>query len=254
MRLLNDYLREAYGCKVYKLSLQAKVTCPNRDGTVGTGGCIFCSKGGSGEFAADADKPIGEQIDDAKQRVSAKVKGAAKYIAYFQSYTNTYGDTAYIEKVSNGQSILIVPEKMEGKAQEAAALVGKICTVNPGTYHSISGLEFDTVPAYNTLKPFHPKGAGWVGYILHIDGKRIYIAGDTDMTKDNKDVKCDIALVPIGGTYTMDAKKAAELVNSIRPSVAIPTHYGSIVGKESEAEVFADNVTDPIKVEIKKQY
>ncbi len=76
----------------------------------------------------------------------------------------------------------------------------------------------------------------------------------TKNTKDNRDVKCDIALVPIGGTYTMDAKKAAELINSIRPSVTIPTHYGSIVGREEDAEVFAANVKDPIKVEIKKQY
>ncbi len=159
-----------------------------------------------------------------------------------------------IEKTSSGKSTLIVPEKMLDKAQKVAGIVGKIYTANPGTCHNIDGLEFDTVPAYNNLKPFHPKGAGWVGYILHIDGKRIYIAGDTDMTKDNRDVKCDIALVPIGGTYTMDAKKAAELINSIRPSVTIPIHYGSIVGREKDAEVFAANVKDPIKVEIKKQY
>ena len=118
----------------------------------------------------------------------------------------------------------------------------------------MDGLEFDAIPAYNSLKPFHPRSAGWVGYILHIDGKRIYIAGDTDATKEAKDVKCDIALVPIGGTYTMDAKKAAELINVIRPDVAIPTHYGSIVGSEEDAKVFAANVKDPIKVEIMKQY
>ena len=101
---------------------------------------------------------------------------------------------------------------------------------------------------YNILKPFHPKAAGWVGYILKINGKRIYIAGDTDATKEAKEVICDIALVPIGGTYTMDAKKAAELVNEINPEVVIPTHYGSIVGKLSDAKVFAANVKDTIKV------
>jgi len=159
-----------------------------------------------------------------------------------------------IERVSTGKSVLIVPEKMAGKAREVSGIVGKICTVTPGAHYNIDGLEFDTVRAYNTLKPFHPKSAGWVGYILHIDGKRIYIAGDTDMTKDNRDVKCEIALVPVGGTYTMDAEKAAELVNSIGPSVAIPTHYGSIVGKDSDARVFAAHVKNPIKVEIKKQY
>lgn len=159
-----------------------------------------------------------------------------------------------IEKVAKSDSILVVPERMQGKAQEVAVIVGRIETVKPGVYREMNGLEFETVPAYNILKAFHPKSAGWVGYILRIDGRRIYIAGDTDATKEAKEVKCDIALVPIGGTYTMDAKKAAELVNAIRPDVAIPTHYGSIVGKPSDGETFARFVKDPIKVEFKIQF
>ena len=99
MITLNDYLKQAYGCKAYKLSLQADVTCPNRDGTIGTGGCIFCSMGGSGEFAADRTKPIPEQIKEAKARVAGKAGAGAKYIAYFQSYTNTYGDPSYLGKL-----------------------------------------------------------------------------------------------------------------------------------------------------------
>ena len=156
-----------------------------------------------------------------------------------------------IERVAKSGSILVVPEKMQNKAQEVAGVVGRIETVKPGVYREMNGLEFETVPAYNILKAFHPKSAGWVGYILRIDGHRIYIAGDTDATKEAKEVKCDIALVPIGGTYTMDAKKAAELVNTLRPNVAIPTHYGSIVGKPSDGDVFAEYVKDPIKVEFK---
>ena len=111
-----------------------------------------------------------------------------------------------------------------------------------------------TVSNYNNLKPFHPKSAGWVGYILQIDGQRIYIAGDTDMNRDNQDVKCDVALVPIGGKFTMDAKKAAEFINTIQPSIAIPTHYGSIVGKKEDADVFAAGVKAPIRTEIKMLY
>ena len=156
-----------------------------------------------------------------------------------------------IGKVSKADTILVVPEKMAAKAREVSGMVGKIETVKPSVYREMGGLEFETVPAYNTLKPFHPKSAEWVGYILRIDGKRIYIAGDTDATKEAKAVKCDIALVPIGGTYTMDAKKAAELINTIRPDVAIPVHYGHIVGKPSDGEVFAENVMAPIKVEFK---
>ena len=159
-----------------------------------------------------------------------------------------------IRKVAKADSILVVPEKMADKAQEVAGNVGKIETVKPGVYRELNGLEFETVPAYNLLKPFHPKSAEWVGYVLRIDGQRIYIAGDTDATKEAKAVKCEIALVPIGGTYTMDAKKAAELVNAIRPNVAVPVHYGSIVGKTSDGDVFAQNVKDPIKVEIKIEF
>ena len=156
-----------------------------------------------------------------------------------------------IRKVAKADSILVVPEKIADKAHEVAGDVGKIETVKPGVYRELNGLEFETVPAYNLLKTFHPKSAEWVGYVLRIDGKRIYIAGDTDGTKEAKAVKCEVALVPIGGTYTMDAKKAAELVNTIRPNVAIPVHYGSIVGKPADGDVFAQKVKDPIKVEFK---
>ncbi|MDE6748129.1 MAG: MBL fold metallo-hydrolase [Lachnospiraceae bacterium] len=156
-----------------------------------------------------------------------------------------------IKKVAGSDTIMIVPEKMQGKANEAADLVSRIITVKPGACHEIDGLEIETVPAYNILKPFHPKNAEWVGYILRVDGKRIYIAGDTDATKEAESVKCDIALIPIGGTYTMDAKKAAELVNTLCPIVAIPVHYGNVVGKPGDGNVFADNVKDPIKVEFK---
>ena len=159
-----------------------------------------------------------------------------------------------IAKVVGDSTILVVPERMESKAQEVADLVKRIVTVKPGVYREIDGLEFETVPAYNIMKPFHRKDAEWVGYIFRVDGKRIYVAGDTDATKEAKAVKCDIALVPIGGTYTMDAKKAAELVNALRPNVAIPVHYGSVVGSPADGEVFADNVKEPIKVEFKIQF
>ena len=98
MILLNDYLKKEYGCKVYKLSLQMDVTCPVRDGSIDTRGCIFCSGGGSGEFAACRESSVSEQITEAKARVSSKARDDAKYIAYFQSFTNTYGDITYLEK------------------------------------------------------------------------------------------------------------------------------------------------------------
>lgn len=90
-----------------------------------------------------------------------------------------------------------------------------------------------------------------MGYLLHIEGKRIYIAGDMDVTKEAKAVKCDVAMIPIGGFYTMDAKQAAELVNTIQPEVAIPVHYGRFVGKPADGQVFAENVKAPVRVEFK---
>ena len=159
-----------------------------------------------------------------------------------------------IRKAAGKGCVLVVPKKMQGKAREAEGFVSSIRTVAPGAAYEIEGLKVETVAAYNILKPFHPKSAGWVGYILELDGERIYIAGDTDATKEAQAVKCDVALVPIGGKFTMNAKKAAELVNKIRPEAAIPTHYGGIVGKKEDADVFAAGVKAPVVVEIKMQY
>ncbi len=139
-------------------------------------------------------------------------------------------------------------------ARELEREVKVIVTVKPGVYKEFDGFEIETIPAYNNIKPFHPKRAEWVGYILRVDGKRVYIAGDTGVTKEAKKVKCDIAMVPVGGTYTMDVKKAADLINTIRPEYAIPTHYGTIVGKQTDGKAFAGLVKSPVKVVEKIQY
>ncbi len=159
-----------------------------------------------------------------------------------------------IDKVVGDSSVLIVPEKMAGKAKTVADKFSKTVTVKPDESYEVDGLKFETVPAYNPLKPFHPKSSGNVGYILEIDGKRIYIAGDTDATKEAKAVKCDVALIPIGGKFTMDAKDAAELINEMQPAVAIPVHYGLAIGKPSDGGDFAARVNDPVKVELKIKF
>ena len=96
-RTLNEHYREKFGCKVYRLAIDAGFTCPNRDGTLGTGGCIFCSAYGSGEFA-EQGTDLTEQLQQAKRRVEAKNKDG-KYIAYFQSFTNTYAPVSRLEKL-----------------------------------------------------------------------------------------------------------------------------------------------------------
>ena len=155
-----------------------------------------------------------------------------------------------LAKVINPATILVVPEKVADKAAAFSAQVKAIETVLPGQQYQIAGLSFETVPSYNKIKPFHPKKSGWVGYLLDADGQRVFIAGDTDKTKENSAVRCDIALVPVGGKFTMDPKEAADLINTIRPKAAIPTHYGTIVGKKSDGDLFASMVDPSIDVRI----
>ena len=159
-----------------------------------------------------------------------------------------------IAKVSRGETVLVVPESMKDKAEKDTNGRYTVVTVSPGSSRILDNISFEAVPAYNRLKPFHPRSAGWLGYVFEISGERIYVAGDTDLTVEARQLKCDTALVPVGGTYTMNAKQAAELVNAIRPKIAIPTHYGSVVGSESDAEKFAAEVDPAITVAIIKQY
>ncbi len=95
---LDYHLKQIYGEKLYKLSLNGGMTCPNRDGTLGNNGCIFCSRGGSGDFASEASLSITEQIEEGKKQVSSKYNGSS-YIAYFQAYTNTYAPLSYLNKI-----------------------------------------------------------------------------------------------------------------------------------------------------------
>ncbi|MBO4901711.1 MAG: MBL fold metallo-hydrolase [Lachnospiraceae bacterium] len=156
-----------------------------------------------------------------------------------------------IRKVAGGATIMIVPEKMAKKAEEVSDAVREIRTVQPGDTLSCEGFTLEAVPAYNVLKPFHPKHDRWVGYLITVGGEKIYIAGDTDATDEAKSVCCDIALLPIGGTYTMDAKSAAKLANTIKPKIVVPVHYGGIVGEPGDGETFASLVDPSVKVEFK---
>ena len=135
---LSDHYQAKFGCKVYKLSIDGGFTCPNRDGTLGIGGCIFCSAAGSGEFAAGPDSSISAQLEKAKTRVSAKNKDG-KYIAYFQSFTNTY---APVEILREKYLAAIAPEDVVGLAigtrpdclpEDVMALLSEINQIKPVT-------------------------------------------------------------------------------------------------------------------------
>lgn len=133
---LNSYLKEKFGCKVYKISLDCGFTCPNRDGTLGYGGCIFCSEGGSGDFAESRTLSVTEQIEAGKEKVKNKIK-SGKYIAYFQAFTNTYADINTLEKLYTeainhpdivALSVATRPDCLE---QEKVELLGKLNKIKP---------------------------------------------------------------------------------------------------------------------------
>jgi L-ascorbate metabolism protein UlaG (beta-lactamase superfamily) len=125
---------------------------------------------------------------------------------------------------------------------------GTVRTVKPGDTLTVEGVRIEAVPAYNTAKQFHPKEKRFVGFIVHLGARSIYHAGDTDLIPEMKDFKADVALLPIGGTYTMTASEAAKAANIIKPKVAIPMHYGSIVGSPADAQTFKAEAKVPVLI------
>ncbi len=149
-----------------------------------------------------------------------------------------------VKKIQGQDTIIICP------ADCAKKLSGNIKVVKAGDTINVAGIDIEAVPSYNTNKQFHTKDKGWVGYIFTVKGQRIYIAGDTDYIPEMKTFRADIALLPVSGTYVMTAEEAIRAALDIKPKVAIPMHYGSIVGSKSDAEKFADGLKGKIEVAI----
>ena len=152
-----------------------------------------------------------------------------------------------IDKVINENTTIIIPEEMLKKILRKGINKNAVITVESNKEYMVQGIKFETIPAYNTNKTFHPKENDWVGYIITLDGIRYYIAGDTDITEENRKVKCDVAFVPVGGTYTMDFKESAQLINEIQPKIAVPIHYGSVIGTKQDATDFIKLLHPSIK-------
>lgn len=150
-----------------------------------------------------------------------------------------------IAKIRTDETIIV------STADSAAKLNHNVKTIKPGDVVNIKGIEIKAVPAYNVDKPYHPQRNGWVGYIINVEGVKIYHTGDTDFIPEMEDLKVDIALLPVGGTYTMDAEEAAKAANVIKPKIAIPMHWGSIVGSRADAERFMK--LSRVEVKILKQ-
>ena len=133
---LNSYLKERFGCKVYKLAIDGGFTCPNRDGTIDTRGCIFCSKGGSGEFAGNRELSVAEQIEQGKHLVEKKIKDG-KYIAYFQAFTNTYAPidelrSKYYQAINHPDIVaLSIGTRPDCLGEEVLQLLDEINKIKP---------------------------------------------------------------------------------------------------------------------------
>jgi L-ascorbate metabolism protein UlaG (beta-lactamase superfamily) len=151
-----------------------------------------------------------------------------------------------IERLTRPGTQIVAPRDV------ADELTGNVTSVGPGQFLEIAGVRFTTVPAYNTREEaldFHPKANRWVGYVLELAGARYYHAGDTDHAPELDDITTDVAFVPIGGHYTMNAEEAAGLVRAIGPQVAVPMHFGFVVGSPSDGERFRE-AAQPVAVEV----
>ena len=137
-----------------------------------------------------------------------------------------------IKKIHQSGTIIVGPKTIASK------LSTPIKTIKPGENMRLNDVVIDAVYAYNLNKKFHPKSDDYLGYIVSVDGTKIYHAGDTDYIPEMGKIKADICLLPIGGTYTMDAKEASQAANGINPKIAIPMHFSSVVGQRSDAEEF----------------
>ena len=147
-----------------------------------------------------------------------------------------------IEKVRKADTKIYLTEDYVENAKNIGFFGNKIVGVKPYQTYYEGDIEINTVPAYNVNKQFHPKENKWVGYIIEINNKKYYIAGDTDNIDEIQNIECDVALIPIGGTYTMDYTEAATLANNLKTNVVIPTHYGSIVGSKEDAIKFKEQI------------
>jgi len=150
-----------------------------------------------------------------------------------------------IEKITTPETNILITPDCQSKLQD---IPGKITFVHPNKKYSVKGILIETVPSYNLNKQFHPKENEWVGYIITINNKKIYHAGDTDLIPEIKNIKCDIALLPVSGKFVMDAKEASDLVNIIKPSLAIPMHFGKIVGSKDDALKFKQLSKIPVEI------
>ena len=147
-----------------------------------------------------------------------------------------------IRKISRPDTIIVCPVACVGQVS------GDVRPIAPGESMRVGDVAIEAVPSYNTNKPNHPKAAGNVGYIVELGGRRVYHAGDTDLIPEMAEVRCDVALLPAGGTYTMNAEEAAQALALIKPSVVVPMHWGDIVGCSRDVQTLLAKAPRDVQV------
>ena len=152
-----------------------------------------------------------------------------------------------ILKIKKNSTIIVITQDLYNEVINLG--FNNILVVSPNNSYEVDGIKFSTVPAYNINKDFHKKDYNWVGYILNIDNNILYIAGDTDNIPEIQNIKCNIAFVPVGGTYTMNYKEASDLIKEINPDLAVPTHYTE-VGSKDDALNFKNELEGFTEVKI----
>ena len=149
-------------------------------------------------------------------------------------------DSESIEKVKNDNTIVVAPKSMEDVISKIE--FSDYIYLEPFDETNLDNINIKTIPAYNNEKQFHPRTNNWLGYIVTINNTTYYIAGDTDVTNEANNVKCDIAFIPIGGHFTMNVEEATELIKKINPKIVIPIHYGSIIGEPTYGNLLKEKL------------
>jgi L-ascorbate metabolism protein UlaG (beta-lactamase superfamily) len=184
-------------------------------------------------------------------------------VVYFDPFNVSGGPTADLVLVSHTHYDHFSPDNIRKVSDANTTLVissdadpdfaGEVIKLTPGESVDVKGMTVKGVAAYNVGKQFHPKANGWLGFLLTIDGETIYHTGDSDLIPEMGEIVADVALVPVGGTYTMDAAEAAKAVRTMKVKAAIPMHWGEIVGDETDARRFKELVGDAAEVVILKK-
>ena len=169
----------------------------------------------------------------------------ADYIFITHPHYDHYSEKD-IDKVKKENTKIIVPKELESEVSDFS----EVLVVEPNKEYTIDDISFTTTYAYNLDKYFHKKESNWVGYIVNLNNEKIYVSGDTDIVPELYDIKADIAMICIGGTYTCDYIEASELINKIHPKYTVPIHYKTIVGSETDADKFGELVKNSTQVKM----